>query len=251
MLSWFVRGLSSITFLFSIVFTIPLAFDIYGRECGLYYSLSLAAFYVFYSALRLATPDSSRFRYSLVQLLAALQWLIVPALFIWSLNKYSADIHSGPSKSSAAEWVERTFNRKRAGDETVQAWLFGSRGLVESVSIGTWDKLLRWSVPVFQLGEGFCSLLVIQAAGQMTRWAVNRSSGDNWMVSPCALRVLAARLTSASDWPPSPLSLRHFNLGLLPVPYHDVSGDWNRGCYTHRCRYYVCYIPVCLGHRQW
>lgn len=182
MLSWFFRGLSSISFLFSIVFTIPLAFDIGGRECGLVYSLSLASFYVFYSALRLATPDTSRFRYTLVQVFAVLQWLIVPALMIWSLNKYSIDSSSASSMGSATEWVERTFNRKRAGDESIRTWLFGRHGLVETLSIGTWDKLLRWSVPVFQLVEGFCSLLVIQAAGQITRWAVNRSSGDNWMV---------------------------------------------------------------------
>jgi hypothetical protein len=46
--------------------------------------------------------------------------------------------------------------------------------------------VLRYSTPVFQVGEGFCSLLVIQAAGQITRWLVNRERGDSWMVSlPC------------------------------------------------------------------
>ena len=183
MLTWLFRGLSSITFLFSVVFSIPLAFDIGGRECGLVYSLSLASFYVLYSILRLATPENSRYRYSLVRILAILQWLVIPALLIWSLNQYSIDSSSTSSKGSATEWVERTFNRKRAKDDSIRIWLLGRHGLVESFSIGSWDRLLRWSVPVFQLGEGFCSLLVIQAAGQITRWAVNRNSGDSWMVS--------------------------------------------------------------------
>jgi len=80
--------------------------------------------------------------------------------------------------------VERTFGGKRAADVSVKDWIFGHDGLVESATVGSWDKLLRWSTPVFQLCEGFCSLLVIQAAGQMTRWLVNRGRrSDSWMVS--------------------------------------------------------------------
>ena len=183
MMGWFFRGLSSVAFLSSIVFTIPLTFDVGGRECGLAYSLSLAIFYCFYSVLRLATPEQSRFRYSLINIVATLQWLIIPSLMIWSLNQFSIDSNAASTKGNTAKWVERTFNRKRAQDESINTWLFGRHGLVENVSMGTWDKMLRWSVPVFQLGEGFCSLLVIQASGQITRGAVNRESGDNWMVS--------------------------------------------------------------------
>lgn len=176
MFTWLFRALSSILFLSSIVFTIPLAFDVGGRECGLAFSLSLTTFYSLYSALRLTTPDTSRFRYVLVNLTATFQWLVIPALLIWSLNQFSVD--SGDNGT----WVERTFNRKRAGDETISQWLFGRHGLFASLSIGGWDKLMHWSVPVFQLAEGFCSLLAIQAAGQITRWVVNRDGGDGWMV---------------------------------------------------------------------
>ena len=176
MLSWLLRVSASVLFLLSIVFTIPLAFDVGGRECGLAFSLSLTIFYFIYSTLRLATPDTSRFRYAFVNLVATFQWLVIPGLLIWSLNQFSVD------SGEPAGWVERTFNRKRAGDESIQAWLFGRHGLIQSLSIGGWDKLMHWSVPVFQLAEGFCSLLVIQAAGQITKWVVNRDGGDGWMV---------------------------------------------------------------------
>lgn len=177
MLKWLLRAVSSISFLFAILFTIPLAFDIGGRDCGLAFSLSLTLFYFFYSSLRLITPEKSRLRSVLVYLVASVQGLIIPGLLIWSLNKFSVDSSNGPS------WVERTFRGKRPEDQSVYTWLLGRYGLIESISIGSWDKLLSWSVPVFQLGEGFCSLLVIQAAGQITKWAVNREGGDNWMVS--------------------------------------------------------------------
>jgi hypothetical protein len=173
---WITRVISSALFLSAIVFTIPLAFDIGGRTCGLAFSLALTSYYFFYSGLRLATPDGSRFRYALVKLIAWTQWLMIPTLLIWSLNKFSVDADNSNG------WVERTFGGKRSQDTSVQEWLFGRGGLVESATIGSWDKLLLWSTPVFQIGEGFCSLLVIQAAGQISRWLVNRERGDSWMV---------------------------------------------------------------------
>lgn len=182
---WFTRVVSSLLFLFAIIFTIPLAFDVGGRTCGLAFSLALSSFYFFYSTLRLATPDESRVRKTFVSLVALSQWLVIPTLLIWSLNKFSVDADNNSG------WVERTFNGHRADYSSIQQWLFGREGLVESLTIGGWDKLLRWSTPVFQISEGFCSLLVIQAFGQISRWLVNRERGDSWMVSfvPCVFRI--------------------------------------------------------------
>ena len=174
---WILRVLAAILFLFYIVFTIPLAFDVGGRECGLAFSLSLAIFYFLFSVLRLATPSTSRFRYALGKLVGWSQWFVIPALMIWSLNKFSVD------SENSNGWVERTFNYKRAGDPSINEWLLGRNGLVENIMVGSWDILLRYSTPLFQLGEGFCSLLVVQAAGQITRWLVNGERGDTWMVS--------------------------------------------------------------------
>ncbi|KAF2204709.1 ICE2-domain-containing protein [Delitschia confertaspora ATCC 74209] len=187
---WFTRVLSSTLFLGAIIFTIPLAFDIGGRTCGLAFSLALSGYYFFYSALRIATPDTSRFRWTLSKTMAWTQWLVIPTLLIWSLNKFSVDA------DNSTGWVERTFGGKRAHDTTtVYEWIFGSGGLVETVMIGGWDKTLRWSTPVFQIGEGFCSLLVIQAAGQITRWLVNRERGDSWMIG---LLIMSASILSSS-----------------------------------------------------
>ena len=174
---WLFKVLSSVFFLTSIIVSVPLAFDVGGRACGLGFSLSLASFYFGYSVLRLITPIQSRFRWAFIQVLGLIQWVVVPVLLIWSLNRFSVDTDDSTS------WVERTFSGKRAQDSSVQEWLLGPDGLVETVTVGGWDKILRWSTPVFQLAEGFCSLLVIQAAGQITRWLVNRGGRtDSWMV---------------------------------------------------------------------
>ena len=175
-LMWFTRALSSTCFLGAIIFTIPLAFDIGGRTCGLAFSLSLSASYFVYSVLRLATPATSRFRWFLCQLFAWTQWLMIGTLLIWSLNKFSVDSNNNSG------WVGRTFGGKRSQDTSVYEWVFGAEGLLQTVTIGTWDNVLRYSTPVFQILEGFCSLLVIQASGQVTRWVVNGERGDSWMV---------------------------------------------------------------------
>lgn len=173
---WLFRVLSSAIFLLSIILSIPIAFDVGGRECGLAYSLSLFYFYFFFSTLKLATPETSRARWALVHTISLSQWILLPGLLIWSMNRFAVDANSN------GDWVARTFSGKRAQNTSVKEWIFGSGGLVEMLTIGTWDNLLRYSTPLFQLAEGFCSLLVIQAAGQITRWLVNRGRSDTWMV---------------------------------------------------------------------
>ncbi|KAH8425698.1 ICE2 family protein [Aspergillus melleus] len=187
---WLFRILSSAFFLTVTVSSIPLAFDVGGKTCGLAFSLSLATFYFLFSLLRLTTPDRSWLRSSLIILIRSTQWIIIPVLLIWSLNRFSIDADNNPG------WVERTFSRNRAQDASIKEWLFGPGGLIEVLTIGNWDKLLRWSTPFFQLVEGFCSLLVIQAAGQITRWLVNRGGrSDSWMIG---LLVLSASIISSA-----------------------------------------------------
>lgn len=188
-----IRALSSALFLVLIVLFIPLTFDIGGRDAGLAYTLALSSFYFVLSILRITTPDESRFRRSFVNLLRVGQWLVVPGLSIWALGKFSIDAETG------AGWVEKTFNLKKevlGTNPSTWDWLFGTNGVLENLAIGGWDRILRWSSPIFQLLEGFCSLLVIQATGQLTRWLVNRSErSDAWML---ALIVSAAATTSGS-----------------------------------------------------
>ncbi|KAH0543638.1 hypothetical protein FGG08_002076 [Glutinoglossum americanum] len=183
------RVISSVIFLTSVIFSIPLAFDVGGRTCGLAYSLSLASFYFVYSILRIITPpDRSRFRWALVKSIGWTQWILLPSLLIWSLNRFSIDA------DNSSGWVEKTFG-KRQQHTGFKEWVFGREGLLEMTAVGGWDKLLRWSTPVFQLCEGFCSLLVIQAAGQISRWLVNRRRSDSWMIG---LLVMSASIISSS-----------------------------------------------------
>ena len=188
-----IRLLSSTLFLSLIISFIPLAFDIGGRDAGLAYSLTLGTFYFLLSLLRLGTPQQSKFRWAVVNIFRTLQWIVIPGALLWALGKFSIDA------DNTSGWVERTFKPIKAvhtANESTSEWVFGKSGLLETLTIGAWDKILRYCSPVFQLCEGFCSLLVIQATGQLTRWLVNRSEwSDAWMLT---LIVSAAGITSSS-----------------------------------------------------
>ena len=215
---WITRVLSSIIFLTYTVVSIPLGFDVGGRACGLAFSLSLASFYFFYSVLRLLTPSRSRYRWLLVKTIATTQWIILPSLLIWSLNRFSVE----PTDSRG--WVERTFSGKRASDTSLSQWILGPDGLAETVTVGVWDKFLTWSTPVFQLSEGFCSLLVIQAAGQVTRWLVNRSGkSDSWMVRQRP--TIQDTSSQRADWAPGHVRFHHLQFRLLPLESHSISAN--------------------------
>ncbi|KAK5992193.1 hypothetical protein PT974_05594 [Cladobotryum mycophilum] len=173
---WFFTVFFSSIFLFSIVLSIPVAFDVGGRDSGLAYSLALSIFYFVYSSISLVTPDKSRFRWSITALLRISQWVVIPALLIWALGQFAVD-------AGSTNWVERTLGGVfQSKTQSWNEWLFGKDGLVETVMLGTWDNVLRYAGPAFQLLEGFCTLLVIQAAGQITRWLVNRGRSDTWVI---------------------------------------------------------------------
>jgi hypothetical protein len=190
---FFFRALSSLLFLTLIILLVPLTFDIGGRDAGLAFSLSIASFYCLLSLLRISTPDGSSVRRFIINTLRGLQWIILPGLCIWALGRFSVDANN------SGGWVERTFRTNKEffhPNASLRDSVFGPEGLLENAAIGGWDLLLRWSSPIFQLLEGFCSLLVIQAVGQFSRWLVNRSEwSDAWLLT---LLVTAAGVVSSS-----------------------------------------------------
>lgn len=187
---WFFRIIASAIFLLSIVLSIPVAFDVGGRDSGLAYSLALCGFYFVYSAIAVVTPAESRVRWAINVILRLSQWIVIPGLLIWALGRFAVD-------AGATNWVERTLQGITSSKTTSWGeWVFGEGGVIETITLGGWDKTLIYSSPVFQLLEGFCTLLVIQAAGQITKWLVNRGRSDTWVVSGSSVgRVKMSRLS--------------------------------------------------------
>lgn len=224
---WLFSVILSSVFLLSIVLSIPVAFDVGGRDSGLAYSLSLFNYYLFYSAVRILTPEKSRLGWTVSTALRLSQWIVIPTLMIWALGQFAVD-------AGSTNWVERTLGGVfRSKSTSWTEWVFGKDGVLETVMLGTWDGVLKYSGPMFQLLEGFCTLLVIQAAGQITRWLVNRGRSDTWVVSrsAAAAGLFLSQLndpdsnSSASDLSPRLFGLRHGQRRLLSVADRSVSAD--------------------------
>lgn len=180
---WIFNVIFSSVFLLSIVLSIPVAFDVGGRDSGLVYSLALFFYYLFYSTIKIAAHDGSRIQWTVSSALRISQWIVIPTLLIWSLGQFAVD-------AGSSNWVERTLGGMlRSKSTSWTEWIFGKDGIIETVLLGGWDNILLYSGPIFQLLEGFCTLLVIQAAGQITRWLVNRGRSDTWVVSTLRLHL--------------------------------------------------------------
>lgn len=111
------------------------------------YSLAVATFYFCLSSLRLGLRHS-RLRW-LPSVVSFFQILIIPSILVSVLNAFTTN-------SAPSTWTHR-------------------------ILLTPWDWTLTKSTPLFTLIEGFASLLVIQAIGQICRWVVNNRS-DSWMV---------------------------------------------------------------------
>jgi len=174
---WFFQIVSSAVYLLTIILSVPICFDVGGRDSGLAYSLAIFSFYLLYSTARLVTPDKSRVRWTVTKTLQASQWIVIPTLLIWSLHSFAVD-------AGSTDWVSKTIGSlgRRADTSTWTNYIFGTGGILESATLGVWDKSLRYSTPIFQLLEGFCTLLVIQAAGKLSRYLVNRGRSDTWVL---------------------------------------------------------------------
>lgn len=259
------RVLFSSAFLLSIVLSIPLAFDVGGRDSGLAYSLALFAFYTTYSTVRAVTPAAATtgrvsVRWLVAGCLRWLQWLVIPSLLLWALSRYAVD-------AGSSDWVARTvstvgFRPRERVAETWWEWLFATGGVADTLALGGWDRTLRYSSPVFQLLEGFCSLLVIQAAGRIARWLVNRGRSDLWVVSlpghvpialgnPCPIPLrISANLTNFIDRPSRHLRIHHLDGNLLPLADRPLPSDKQRRRYADRHHHDIGHLHMLYWNHQ-
>lgn len=188
-----------------IILLIPLAFDVGGRDCGLTYSLSLTIFYFLLSTTRMITPNSPCWRGMRMRVLVSItgvvqHLVIIPGLLIYALNKFSDNEGSGG---------------KSAGYVHDESW---NPSWVDKLSIVPWDNFLTFSTPVFQLCEGFCSLLVIQAVGQISRWLVNRNKSDSWMVTIYSLASMGFEISADLGF-----RLHYWSCQVLSSPHLSTS----------------------------
>jgi len=151
-----------------VVLTIPLSFEIGGLDCGLSYSFTILVLYFV-----LATFRVLRYHRFLSTFLYYMQHLFLPSILSLFLTIFTSDTHSPHnfnsstlSSSSISPSVPSSFFSK-------VWWNFVLEG---------WKLFLVNATPLFTILEGFCSLLSIQAVGQVSQFLIRHRS-DTWSIA--------------------------------------------------------------------
>ncbi|ORY83100.1 ICE2-domain-containing protein [Protomyces lactucae-debilis] len=144
---WLKGGLRSISrsiIFLAILISIPLVIEMAGLDAGLAFSLSLWLYYFFLCTVLLLTRSRL---WWIGTMASSLQLFVIPTLLIYHLNEFE------PEKEVSA---------------------------FTAMAIRPWRFILTRATPLFTLLEGFASLLIVQAIGQVTRFVTNYRS-DSWM----------------------------------------------------------------------
>ncbi|WPK24190.1 hypothetical protein PUMCH_001455 [Australozyma saopauloensis] len=138
-----IKSILLVYYLALVVLTLPLAFDVGGVQCGLAYSFTLMATYFCLTTLRLVSR-----RFSILRVISGLyyaQHLFIPSVLMVFLSMYAPD-----------------------ENEPLP------------VVLTVWRYVLIHLTLVFTIAEGFCLLLLIQAASQTLTW-LTRYKSDSWL----------------------------------------------------------------------
>lgn len=156
-------ALSSLLYMFLIIVTIPLAFDVGGEDCGIAFTGTLSLFYLILSTLRIMARNT-KLKY-LTSTLYHLQHIIIPSLLILHLSLFST-----PTLTSKTNTFLPSLSVSR--DPIFKLWLS---------LLGPWRWFVKNATPLFTTMEGFCTLLVIQTSGRLATWLVRKRS-DSWII---------------------------------------------------------------------
>lgn len=187
-----IRVLFSTIYLIYIILTIPLSFEVGGLNCGLSYSLTILILYFCLATLRVL-----KYHRFISSFLYYLQHLLLPTLLSFFLTIFNSTPRE--SNSEIIELSSRSILHKIWWQYIIQFWKF----------------FLINSTPLFTILEGFCSLLSVQAIGQLFKYFIKNKS-DIWSILNLVLSscILSASIYFAGKIYVSPL-IDLENVGLI------------------------------------
>ncbi|CAG99407.1 Ice2p [Kluyveromyces lactis] len=140
-------------YLFLVLITIPISFQVGGLNCGLSFTVTLFALYFVSTTFKLVLLDRGS---ALSTLIYYLQHLLIPSILFMFLS-YFENIDSDTVDS---EYFKVFWN----------------------VMVKPWQLSLIHSTPVFTLLEGVFTILAIQAIGETERWLKMSRRSNQWVI---------------------------------------------------------------------
>lgn len=149
-----VRMFLTTMYLFLILITIPISFQVGGLNCGLSFTVTLFALYFVSTTFKLVLLERGS---AVSTLIYYLQHLLIPSILFMFLSYF--------------EGVER--------GEVVESECFK---VFWKVVVKPWQLSLIHSTPVFTLLEGVFTILAIQAIGETERWLKRTRRSNLWVI---------------------------------------------------------------------
>ncbi|OWB78748.1 hypothetical protein B5S32_g2948 [[Candida] boidinii] len=161
-------------YLFLIILTIPLAFEIGGVNCGLSYSITILILYFFLATLRVL-----KYHRIISSFIYYLQHLLLPSILFMFLTLFQKNNLNGGGTTTGNGLINDNTVSNFESDIMNTDTIF--KKIWWNIIIKAWKIFLINSTPLFTILEGFCSLLSIQAIGQMSKWLIKHRS-DTWSI---------------------------------------------------------------------
>lgn len=174
------RLVFALFYLFLVVLTIPLAFELGGVECGLAYLLILLVIYFALTSLTYLTNN----RFWFVEVAYYVQHLCVPLVLLLVVASYTGNHALLPFL---------VWSRGSTSDSSL-ATVLGIQTQAFHYGLSVWRSGISHATPVFTTMEGLSTLLAIQAIGQMARWMLRHRSDLYLMAALLASSVVITTL---------------------------------------------------------
>ncbi|AET38822.1 Ice2p Ecym_3332 [Eremothecium cymbalariae DBVPG len=186
-----IRFSLAIFYLFLVLITIPISFQVGGLYCGLSFTVTLFILYFTTTTLKITTTNGSGKFKLLASLIYYLQHFLIPSILFLFLSAFNSDQLQRLVDSDAVGASSKGFIFEGNVNESLLQLLSlppGNEGSVASYYyyykyiVKPWQYMLLHATPYFTLTEGFFTVLAIQAIGETGRWLRYKKNSNTWVI---------------------------------------------------------------------
>ncbi|AMD20519.1 HDL225Cp [Eremothecium sinecaudum] len=178
-------------YLFLVLITVPISFQVGGLYCGLSFTVTLFNLYFITATLKITLGTRSRTVRLVTSLVYYLQHFLIPSILFLFLSGFS--YNQLQRKLVGADEMFKSKNML-VFDSNVNETLVQLLGRVQNdgsditfyyyyrYCVVPWQYMLLHATPYFSLAEGFFTVLAIQAIGETGRWLKFKKNSNTWVI---------------------------------------------------------------------
>ncbi|AGO11578.1 AaceriADL208Wp [[Ashbya] aceris (nom. inval.)] len=178
-------------YLFLVLITVPISFQVGGLYCGLSFTVTLFNLYFVTTTLKITAATRGDEWKHIASTLYYLQHFLMPSILFLFLSGFNNDqlqkklVGSDPKGTRGGFIFDGNMNEsllqllgRSRDDRASMAYLHYYKYVVRP-----WQYMLLHATPCFTLTEGFFTVLAIQVIGETGRWLRYKRNSTAWVIS--------------------------------------------------------------------